>query len=218
MRLFECQLICSFNILILLAVTFFLFQQAKPAETKEEGDSDQSGARRTTRGRQINYKELIDSSGESQDESNAVKGMGTLFAADRGLLPKGNRVGATAGSKIPPMTAKTTPVAVGGRNGGADPVPASVIPSRSTPVQDETSRGSGPVESLGDKSRARVSNVVPPVDANVEGLPIVLPQAVQESAPLVKEIATPNSNTPSALPPDLQVNSLYIYNKIQIIF
>lgn len=133
--------------------------------------------------------------------------MGTLFAADRGLVPKAGtnrrgRVGITAGSNVSPQTAKTNTVAVGGRNGDSDRGPPSVIPPRLIPVHDESSRGPGPIDSLGDNIHPKVSNTALPVEANVP----VLPQVVQEIRPLVKEIDTPIVNTPSVLPPDLQVS------------
>lgn len=136
--------------------------------------------------------------------------MGTLFAADRGLIPKGGtnrrgRVGA-AGSDISPTTEKSTTIAVGGRNGGADPPSASVITSRLTPVQDERSLGSGSVDLLGSSGHVTSSNAVPLIEPNMAVLSTALSQVVQEAGPLTKEIGRPTSNTPPpALPPDLQV-------------
>lgn len=154
---------------------------------------------------------MIDSSGDSQDEGNALKGMGTLFAADRGLLPKGTnrkgRGGATVGGTAA-VIARADAVAVSGRNGGTEPVPVSVISSRLPPVQDDSSRSSDLVEAVTDASRTKTHIVQPSSAPDAAPLPTALPRVSKEAGPPINDsIVPPPVTTSSTLPADLQVKN-----------
>jgi len=192
-------------------------------KAQEDEDSDHA-QRRTTRGRQISYKELI-SSGESQDEGGStVKKMGTLFAADRNKTMAGAviRGGASRRGGI----GRGGVIASGRGNvssGDNTPVPVSVISSRVGSVlkQDDESRFSSSTDTIefsaaaasaaaaasvyttGDESHTSNDILTPSIDADLATLPVILPQE-DVASPLIKDVL-PAASIP-VLSQDLQVS------------
>ncbi|KAI9554559.1 hypothetical protein GHT06_019832 [Daphnia sinensis] len=200
-------------------------KEQRPAKTQEEEDSDHA-QKRTTRGRQISYKELISS--DSQDEEgNTAKKMGTLFAADRirnmpGAAIRGgaNRRGGRGGV----ITQAPSRANVSGDD--STPVPVSVISSRIGAAlnQDDESRFSGSTDTIefssavasataaasayttGDESHTSTDIVTPSIDPDLSTLPLVLPQE-DEASPLIKDELPVIVPVP-VLSQDLQVSRL----------
>ena len=153
--------------------------------------------RRSTRGRQVSYKEMI-SSGESQDESNPVKRMGTLFSGRGGAAGRGR-----------------------GRGGRTSATDNTSVISKGNVSLDDESRYSGSNDILefsnaaaaasaaaavytatGDDSHT--SNDILPsiVGPALETLPTILPQDE-----VVDSLAKgQGSSSISGLPPELQVH------------
>ncbi len=212
-------------------------QEARPVAQEDE-DSDHA-QRRTTRGRQISYKELI-SSGESADEGGStVKKMGTLFAADRNKSNAGAAI--RGGASRRGRGGVTTPVGRGSHSGGDNtPVPVSVISSSRVGAaavtaalsQDDESRFSGSTDTLefsataaaaaaaasvyttGDESHTSNDVLPPTIDPDLAALPIMLPQE-DETGPLIKD-ELPSSVPISVLSQDLQVSfcPFLIYSQV----
>ncbi|XP_059351404.1 uncharacterized protein LOC130695810 [Daphnia carinata] len=201
-------------------------KEAQPVKAQEEEDSDHA-QKRTTRGRQISYKELI-SSGDSQDEDgNTAKKMGTLFAADRirNMPGAAIRGGASRrGGRGGVITQAPSRVNVSGDD--STPVPVSVISSRIGAAlnQDDESRFSGSTDTIefssavasataaasayttGDESHTSTDIVTPSIDPDLSTLPLVLPQE-DEASPLIKEELPAIVPVP-VLSQDLQISRL----------
>ncbi|XP_045029400.1 uncharacterized protein LOC116923747 isoform X2 [Daphnia magna] len=201
-------------------------KEAQPVKAQEEEDSDHA-QKRTTRGRQISYKELI-SSGDSQDEDgNTAKKMGTLFAADRIRNMPGAAI--RGGSSRRGGRGGVITQAPGRANVSGDdctPVPVSVISSRIgvTLNQDDESRFSGSTDTIefssavasataaasayttGDESHTSTDIVTPSIDPDLSTLPLVLPQE-DEASPIIKDELPAIVPVP-VLSQDLQVSRL----------
>lgn len=201
-------------------------------KAQEEEDSDHA-QKRTTRGRQISYKELI-SSGDSQDEDgNTAKKMGTLFAADRIRNMPGAAI--RGGSSRRGGRGGVITQAPGRANVSGDdctPVPVSVISSRIgvTLNQDDESRFSGSTDTIefssavasataaasayttGDESHTSTDIVTPSIDPDLSTLPLVLPQE-DEASPIIKDELPAIVPVP-VLSQDLQVNLWLIFRRL----
>lgn len=201
-------------------------------KAQEDEDSDHA-QRRTTRGRQISYKELI-SSGESQDEGGStVKKMGTLFAADRnkGMAGAVIRGGASRRGGVGRGGVITS--GRGNISGGDNtpvPTPVSVISSRVSATvlkQDDESRLSGSNDTMefnaaaasaaaaasvyttGDESHTSNDILTPSIDPDLATLPIILPQE-DVASPLIKDELPPTASI-SVLSQDLQVSFRFLF-------
>jgi hypothetical protein len=194
-------------------------------KAQEDDDESDHAQRRTTRGRQISYKELI-SSGESQDEGGStVKKMGTLFAADRNKSMAGAVIRGGASRRGGVGRGGVITSGRGSISGGdTTPVPVSVISSRVSAVlkQDDESRLSGSTDTIefsaaaasaaaaasvyttGDESLTSNDILTPSIDPDLATLPIILPQE-DVASPLIKDELPAAASIP-VLSQDLQVS------------
>ena len=163
-------------------------QATRPVADDDEG-SDR-GQRRTTRGKQISYKDLI-SSGESNDESSKPK--------PAPKLPLASRRGRGPASGVP-LSAAKAPVAE-----KADAPKENDPRFSGSSLDAELAKAAAAFAEGADN----VDEVLPAIEPEI-GLP-PLPAVLPQEDVLVKEDAPVAVTSMPVLPPDLQVNLFSFY-------
>ena len=207
----NCGIFAKYHVIDLFAIQ----EETRVLKKNDQQDSDHL-QRRSTRGRQVSYKEMI-SSGESQEEDNTAKhSVSNRGSIKRGTGRRGAGSGGWSGDSSATTVAPAAIVSTAVTRTQPESTSFSVV-SRGASSLDEESRFSGSTDTLeftnaaaaaaaaaavyttGDDSHISNDILPPNIDPDLVSLPTVI--MPEDSAPVVtKDLPI--------LPPEMQVARL----------